>query len=144
MSRQNYANHRRWVWWFHGLLFGLCLATLIGSVVNLFESLEKEGNLYSASLLVAVSIILLIFYFTIRLYAIKVQDRVIRAEENFRHMVLTGKPLDHRLHISQIIGLRFAPDDEFPDLCKEAAERQLTQQEIKKSVRRWRGDYHRV
>lgn len=144
MSKQSYSNHRRYVWWYHGLLFGLCLATLTGSAVNLFHSFDSKGNLYSSSLLVTVSLILLFFFFAIRFYAVKLQDRIIRLEENQRHIQLTGKPLDHRLHVKQIVGLRFAPDDEFPDLCKRAAEEQLSQEEIKKSIHRWKGDYHRV
>lgn len=144
MPKQSYSNHSRLLWWFHGLLFGLCLATLIGSMVNLTGSMENEGQIYSASLLVAVSVILMVFFFVIRYFGVRLQDRIIRAEENFRHMTLTGKPLDHRLQMSQIIGLRFAPDDEFPDLCKEAIEKGLSREEIKKSIRRWRGDYHRI
>lgn len=144
MKKQSYSNHKKLVWWFHGLLMGLCLATFFGSIVNLLESMDGEGNLYSASLLVACSVILLIFYFTVRYFAVRLQDRVIRAEENFRHMVLTGKPLDHRLHMHQVIALRFAPDDEFLELCKEAVEKQLSQEEIKKAIGRWKGDYHRI
>ncbi len=45
---------------------------------------------------------------------------MIRAEENFRHFILTGKPLDSRLDMKQIIALRFAEDDEFPELCQKA------------------------
>jgi hypothetical protein len=144
MKKQGYSNHKKYVWWYHGLLFGLCLATLIGSVVNLMESMDGGGNLYSASLLVACSLILLIIYFTVRYFGVKLQDRIIRAEENFRHMTLTGKPLDHRLHMHQIIALRFAPDDEFVELCKLAVENHLSQEEIKKSIGRWKGDYHRI
>ncbi|MFM9028429.1 MAG: DUF6526 family protein [Bacteroidota bacterium] len=144
MPKQSYSNHRRLVWWYHGFLFPLCLVTFIGSIVNLLESIGSEGNLYSASLLVVVSFTLIFFFFAIRVYALKLQDRLIRAEENFRHMVLTGRPLDARLRTSQIIGLRFAPDEEFPELCKKAVEKQLSMDEIKKSVVDWRGDYRRV
>ena len=144
MGKQSYSNHRRYVWWYHGLLFGLILVTLTGSVVNLIHSMNGEGNLYSAALLVAVSLLFLFFFYAVRVYALQLQDRIIKAEENFRHMTLTGKPLDHKLHLSQIIALRFAPDDEFPALCERAVKEHLTQEEIKKHIQRWRGDYHRV
>lgn len=145
MKKQSYSNHKRYLWWFHGLLFGVCIATLIGSVVNLIDSLDGDGsNLYSASLVLMCSIILLIFFFTIRYFAVRLQDRMIRAEENYRHITLTGKPLDHRLHTKQIIALRFAPDDEFPRLCQQALEKHLSNEEIKKAIHRWRGDYHRI
>jgi hypothetical protein len=80
----------------------------------------------------------------VRVYSLKVQDRVIRAEENFRHFTLTGKALDSRLRISQIIALRFASDEELPGLAKKAAEDQLSAKQIKASIQQWRGDYYRV
>jgi hypothetical protein len=91
-----------------------------------------------------IHIVLSFMYYYVRQFAIGVQNRAIRAEENFRHFILTGKPLDSRLHMGQVIALRFAPDDEFIPLCKEAAERQLTPDEIKKQISRWKGDYHRI
>ncbi|MEO6915160.1 MAG: DUF6526 family protein, partial [Chitinophagaceae bacterium] len=72
------------------------------------------------------------------------QDRAIRAEENLRHYVLAGKLLDGRLHIKQVIALRFAADDQLPQLAQQAAEQGLTPAEIKKLVKNWRADYHRV
>lgn len=144
MKKQSYSNHRRYLWWYHGLLLVFCLATFVGSIINLVGTIDRGENSYSASLLVAISLILLGLYYTVRQFGIKLQDRIIRSEENFRHFELTGKPLDHRLHTSQIIALRFAPDDEFVALCKEAAEKRMSQEEIKKSIKRWRGDYHRI
>jgi hypothetical protein len=73
-----------------------------------------------------------------------VQDRAIRAEENLRHFALTGKRLDPRLTIKQIVGLRFASDAEFVELARKAAESSMTQDAIKTSVTNWRADYDRV
>jgi hypothetical protein len=52
--------------------------------------------------------------------------------------------LDSRLTIRQIIGLRFAPDDEFVALAKKAVEENLSEDEIKRAVKNWKGDYYRV
>ena len=79
-----------------------------------------------------------------RIFALKVQSRVIRAEENFRHFVLTGKPLDTRLRLSQIIALRFASDGEFVGLAKKAVDEKLSNDAIKRLITDWRADYHRV
>jgi hypothetical protein len=79
-----------------------------------------------------------------RVFALKAQDRAIRAEENLRHFALTGKLLDGRLHIRQIIGLRFASDDEFVELARRAAAEGLSGDNIKKAVKSWRPDYYRV
>jgi len=90
------------------------------------------------------SVILLMGFFFFRNFAIRAQARAIRAEENFRHYLLCGKPLDSRLHLNQIVSLRFAPDDEFPRLANEAVEKRLSSEEIKKAIKRWKGDYHSV
>jgi len=79
-----------------------------------------------------------------RAFALKAQDRAIRAEENLRYFVLTGKLLDKKLKISQVIGLRFATDEEFVDLAKRAVEENLSNKQIKEAIKNWRGDYYRV
>jgi hypothetical protein len=144
MGTQNYANHRRFVPMFHVVLFFLIVLTLIGSCVNMVKSLGDHQRLYSASLLVAVSIALVLLFFFIRIFSLKAQDRAIRAEENLRHFAMTGKLLDPRLTIRQIIGLRFASDEEFLELAKKAAEENLSEDAIKRAVKNWRGDYYRV
>jgi hypothetical protein len=144
METQNYANHRKFVPMFHVVLFFLIVLTLIGSCVNLVKSFGDHQRLYSASLLVAVSIALILLFFFIRIFSLKAQDRAIRAEENLRHFAMTGKLLDSRLTIRQIIGLRFASDEEFLELAKKAAEENLSEDVIKQAVKNWRGDYYRV
>ena len=68
----------------------------------------------------------------------------IRAEENLRHFALTGKLLDSRLTIKQIIGLRFASDAEFVELARKAAYEGLSQDAIKRAVKNWRADHNRL
>ena len=144
MPTQNYANHRRFVPMYHGVLFGLLLLTLIGSAVNLYKSLGDHQRLYSASLIVVLAVATLILSFFSRIFALMAQDRAIRAEENLRHFVLTGKLLDSRLTIRQIIGLRFAPDDEFVALAAKAAGEDLSEDQIKRAVKNWKADTYRV
>ena len=144
MSEQNYANHRRLVTGFHLVLFLLVLVTLIGSIINLYKLWGVEGAFYSAALLVATVVALLVTNFYSRSFALKAQDRAIRAEENLRHYVLTGELLDSRLTTRQVIGLRFADDDEFRALAKSAAESGTSENEIKKSIQTWRPDTYRV
>jgi hypothetical protein len=144
MNSQSYANHRQYVPMFHIVLFSLQLAILIGSVVNLVKSIGDHQRVYSASLIVAISVALFILSFLARIFPLKAQDRAIRAEENLRHFVLTGKLLDPRLGIRQVIGLRFASDEEFLALARRAAEENLSEDAIKKAVRNWRADNYRV
>jgi hypothetical protein len=81
---------------------------------------------------------------TARLFSLKAQDRAIRAEENLRHYVMTGKLLNPKLTVRQIIGLRFASDQEFVELAGRAVEENLTEVAIKKAVKNWRADTYRV
>jgi hypothetical protein len=79
-----------------------------------------------------------------RVFALKAQGRAIRAEEQLRHYILTTKPLDPRLTLRQIIGLRFASDDEFVELARRAADENLSEDAIKQAVKTWRPDVYRV
>ena len=139
---QNYKNHRRLVPTYHGLTWVPTLALLVGAIINLVNS-SKE-NLYSASLIVLIALIIISILLHARSFALTAQDRAIRAEENLRHFILTGRPLDARLTLRQVIALRFASDDEFPSLAQKAAEEGLHANAIKKGVKTWRPDYHRA
>jgi hypothetical protein len=79
-----------------------------------------------------------------RIFALRAQDRAIRAEENLRHFALTGKLLDPRLATRQIVGLRFASDEEFIALAQRAAAENLSEDAIKQAVKKWRPDTYRV
>ncbi len=142
MPKQNFKNHSRIIFLWHYITLGVIVAVLIGSIINLVKS-SKE-NIYSASLLITISLILASIFWYARAFALKAQDRAIRAEENLRHFALTGKLLDKRLRTSQIIALRFAPDQEFIELVEKAVENKLRSSEIKKSIVNWRPDHHRV
>jgi len=142
MKNQNYSNHTRWVAGYHFILSFAILALLIGSIVNVVNSTHE--NLYSASLLVLVAVILLLVFFFLRGFALKAQDRAIKAEENFRYYILTGKTLDKKLTMRQIIGLRFASDGEYVDLAEKAVKENLSEKEIKLQVKNWKADTYRV
>ena len=79
-----------------------------------------------------------------RSFPLKSQDRAIRAEENLRHFVLTGKLLDKNLTMSQIIALRFADNDEFVDLVQKASANNMSNKDIKQTIQTWRADHDRV
>jgi hypothetical protein len=82
-----------------------------------------------------------------RLYSLKVQDRVIRLEERLRLQALAPTEWHtqiYRLSEGQLIALRFAADDEVVELAKQALEHNLTRKQIKERIKDWRGDYWRV
>ena len=144
MSEQNYANHRQTVTMFHKVLFPLLVLTLIGSIVNLCKAFGDHHRLYSAALIVAMAVALVLLMFMSRIFALKAQDRAIRAEENLRHFVLTGHLLDERLGPKQIVALRFASSAEFVALAERAAAESLSPDAIKQAIKNWRADTYRV
>jgi ABC-type transport system involved in cytochrome bd biosynthesis fused ATPase/permease subunit len=144
MAEQNYANHTQIVPLFHRVLIPVIALTLIGACINLFLSFGDHQRLYSASLIVVLTVCLAVLSILSRVFALKAQDRAIRADENLRHFALTGKLLDPRLGVKQVVALRFAPDEEFVALTRKAVDQSLTPDAIKRAVKQWRADTYRV
>ena len=144
MSTQNYQNHTQFVTAFHKVTLPMLFLTFIGSVVNLVQSWGDHLRIYSASLIVVLTVCLILTATLARIFALKAQDRAIRAEENLRHFAMTGKLLDARLSIKQIVAVRFASDQVFVALARKAADESLTPDAIKRAVKNWRADEYRV
>ena len=142
MKEQNFSNHAQMVPGFHYLTFGGIIALLGGSINYLLKS--SPENKYLASLIVLTSIIFVLVAWFTRTFALKAQDRAIRAEENLRYFVLTGKLLPTSLRVGQIVALRFASDEEFVALAEKAAAENLSGKEIKQSIQNWKADHYRV
>lgn len=143
-SMQNYSNHGRLVTGYHRTLIPVLALTFIGACVNFAKSIGDHERLYSASLILVLSACMIPLALFARIFALKAQDRAIRAEENLRHFALTGRLLDPRLSVKQIVALRFAPDDEFTALAARAANDNLPPIAVKQSIKKWRADEYRV
>lgn len=144
MQEQNFKNHGRLVPLYHGVTFFLWLAVFIGSIVSLVHASHEAGNLYNASLIVVLTLVVgLIYYFT-RAFALKAQDRAIRAEERLRYFMMTGKAMSANLRMGQVIALRFASDEEFVALCEKAEKENLGNKAIKMAIKNWKGDFERA
>ncbi|MBK5208041.1 MAG: hypothetical protein JJE44_00880 [Flavobacteriaceae bacterium] len=142
MKQQNFKNHSRWVIGYHGITLIAILAFLVGSIRNFLKS--SEDNLYSASLLVLLGFILFFMFHFLRSFALKAQDRAIRAEEKLRYFILTGKAISNKITTRQFVGLRFASDEEFPALAEKAERENLSENDIKKAIINWKADEYRV
>ena len=142
MEQQNFKNHKRFVIGYHLISFVAILALFIGSIMNFIHSTKE--NLYSSSLLILVAVILLLLFFYARLFALKAQDRAIRAEEKFRYYLITGKSISNKLTTRQMIGLRFASDEELSALAEKAEKENLSENDIKKAIVNWKPDTYRV
>ncbi|MDB4534223.1 DUF6526 family protein [Vicingaceae bacterium] len=142
MEQQNFKTHKRLIFGFHGFTAISILALIIGSIMNLTNSADE--NFYSASLLTLISVVLLFIWFYTRSFSLKAQDRAINAEEQLRAYVLTGKPMNRDLTIRQVIGLRFAADEEYVALAERAVKEKLSENDIKKAIQNWKPDNYRV
>lgn len=142
MSNQNFKNHAKMVPGYHYIALPGLLLLFIGAIWNVTTC--TQGNYLSASLLLLISFIMILFSWYIRSFALKAQDRAIRAEENFRHYILTNKPLPSGLTVQQIIALRFASDAEFSDLAIKAVSENLSNKQIKLEIKNWKEDNDRV
>ena len=143
MSDQNFENHRQRVTGFHKVLAPLILLTLIGSIYHLVTSWGSETQ-YAAALLTATNLALLMAAMFGRVFALKAQDRAIRAEEHIRRFARNGQMLDDRLTMRQIIGLRFASDEEWEALAQRAIDEGMEEDDIKKAVQNWKADTYRA
>ena len=144
MQVQSYKQHLRYVPMYHFVLSLILTVCLAGSVWNLFRANEYHSGRLVGAIILGLSIGGLIIFWYARGFAIVAQDRAIRAEENLRHFALTGKLLDSRLTMSQIIALRFAADTEFLILAEKAANENMKPNDIKMAIVNWRADNHRA
>lgn len=144
MENQTYKTHVRMDPLYHYVLSVLLLASFVVAIINMVRSINAEENVMQSVLLLLMTVAIVITAILVRLYPLKSQDRAIRAEENLRHFVLTGKLLNPNLSNSQIIALRFADEQEFPILCERAVKEKLKPNEIKQAIVNWKADNNRV
>ncbi|MFA9206576.1 MAG: DUF6526 family protein [Burkholderiaceae bacterium] len=142
MEDQNFKNHAKMVPGFHYLTLPAILIFLIASVNYFIQSTAENKYLGACLCLLAVIVFLLAWY--ARGFALKAQDRAIRAEENFRYYLATGKVFPKELRMGQIIALRFASDKEFVDLTAKAVADNLSNKQIKELIKNWKADHDRA
>ncbi len=139
---QSFASHSRYVPGFHYVLSGILLVYLVFALVQLARVPSAATGMGA---LLAVGLVLMGWYE--RAFAVAVQDRVIRLEEQLRYERLLPADLKSRtaaLTKRQMISLRFAHDDELPDLVRQTLEKNLDGTAIKQSIKTWRADHQRV
>jgi|KBSSwiStaDraftv2_1062776.scaffolds.fasta_scaffold246004_3 hypothetical protein len=136
---QDLKSHAKFDPPFHFFLVPLGLLFLAGTVYQLVQTPSWNN---AGRVLFVIWVIVAIF--KMRLYSLKVQDRVIRLEERLRVEKLCGAGRADQLTIDQLIGLRFASDAELPGLVDKAIANRLPRKEIKAAVQNWRPDHWRV
>lgn len=137
---QTYANHRRFDPWYL-TAFALLAAAFAGACIHF---VRRPGASVWELLLTFAALILLL---RVRIYALRVQDRVIRLEETLRMKAILPEPWHVRIRElapKQFVALRFASDEELPALVEATLEEKLDGEAIKKRIRIWREDTFRV
>jgi hypothetical protein len=144
MAEQNFSNHVRWVPTFHFFVIPVLLLNFGWSAYRLIQpGFTWDGLVH---LLTAAALVLLMFH--ARLFALRVQDRVIRMEERQRLARLLPDDLKSRINEftpGQLVALRFASDGELPTLARKVLTDKLTDiKAVKQMVQNWRADYFRA
>jgi hypothetical protein len=136
---QSFANHRRIVPLYHVGVFGILAINFIWrtiAVIRVFSWTALLDNFVAVALLG-------IFFYT-RIFALTVQDRVIRLEMRLRLREILPADLKGRieeLSPGQLVALRFAGDAEMADLIREVLTNNLhNRDEIKRRVKDWKAD----
>ena len=144
MAEQNLANHGKVVPIFHFFAIPVMVANFIWSIVRLWTI----GFSFATVFGVIVAAALVIVTFEARLFALAVQDRVIRLEERVRYEKVLPEELRWRadeLTVNQFVALRFACDDELAALMRKVLDEKVDQRKaIKQQIKNWRPDYLRA
>ena len=143
VKTQNFKNHARLVPPFHFFVLPVLLINLIYSLVRL-----KDGITFPSVWSAVMALALLMAVVLLRVMALTVQDRVIRLEMQMRLERLLAAELRPRIGeftLDQMVGLRFAGDDELPVLARQVLDEKLTDRKIiKQRVKDWRPDFLRA
>jgi Family of unknown function (DUF6526) len=144
MAEQNYSNHVKFVPTYHFFVLPVFVLNVVQSII----SMVRLGLTWNGAVHFLTALALLVFAFNARVFALTVQDRVIRLEERLRFARLLPDDLKPRIEEftrGQLVALRYASDEELPGLAHKVLNDKVTDvKAIKKMVQHWRADYLRA
>ena len=140
---QSLETHTRWHPIFH---FFIVPVTAINVIVTIVVAVRWFSPLAAWNVVVALAVAALAAI--ARFYATKNQDRIIRVEETvrlWRILPAEMRPRIADLSTSQLVAIRFASDDEAPELVRAVLAGEVRgRKSIKQRIRNWRADTQRV
>jgi hypothetical protein len=140
---QNYKNHAKFVPVYHFVAFPLIVVNLVWSWYRMFE--VRSGDSIVAALTATA---LVIVFFLARIFALRVQDRVIRLEMRLRLREVLPPGLIPRIvdfTPAQLVAMRFASDAELPDLAVAVLRDHIHDKKvIKQMIKDWQADHLRA
>jgi len=144
MTQQNFSNHRKMVPAFHYFALPVFALNFIWSVYKL-KTLHFSVDAFWGVVVAAALVVATLYA---RLFALAVQDRVIRLEERLRFTRLLPddlQPYTEQFTVAQLVSLRFASDEELPTLARRVLNEKLeNRKRIKQLVQNWKADYLRA
>lgn len=145
MEQQNYKNHRKYYPPHHFIYLPLLILLEVFGIYKIFN--EVENKLTWILFSIVIFLILYLAIMTRQHYALGLQNRLVRLEFKQRYFEIFNQRSDaveEKLNFSQIAALRFAYDDEFKDLLNKALHENISGDEIKRSIKNWQPDQHRI
>lgn len=145
MKTQTFENHTCYFPFHHFVVTPLSLIFFFWTVFRMDFS-STDQILTSLYYLIG-AFLLVLLPLLARVYALKLQNRLILNEMRMRYFHLTGTSFyskEENLRLGQIIALRFAGDEELLPLMEKAIQQGMSPKDIKKSIKNWQGDYRRV
>jgi hypothetical protein len=140
---QSFENHAKLVPLFHGFVLPVLTGNFLWTGYKLVTSPGADTVLH---LLTAMALIMLAFY--ARVFALRVQDRVIRLEMRLRLAELLPADLRGRVQEfthGQLVAMRFASDEELPGLATQVLRDGIRDKKtIKKMIKKWQADHLRA
>ena len=144
MATQSFSHHAKFVPPFHFFTMPILLLNLVWSCYRWYRGHFSFDGLVTILLGVA----LILGFLFARLFALTVQDRVIRLEERLRLARLLPEDLKLRIEefsVAQLVGLRFASDAELPALARKVLTEKIEgRKAVKRLIQNWRPDYLRA
>ena len=144
MKQQSASNHTRYQPLQQFIWLPLSIILLLSTIGYIIYRMMNDTFSVALLLLLGAVVLAIIPGMLARIYALTLQDRLIRTEEQLRYFMLTNKRIDERITMQQLIALRFASDEEYVALVEKTAKEDLSPEAIKATIQTWRADHQRV
>ncbi len=137
-EKQTYANHAH-----QPRQTGIAALFAFAALIALVIAAVRQPTLVNFALVSLCCAVIMLVAMS-RTYIVRLQDRIIRLEMQLR-LARLGRAGDFgRLAHPQIIALRFASDEELPELIDRSLSERLTPKQIKEAVKDWQADWYRT
>lgn len=140
---QTYRNHAKLIPGFHYFVLPVVIINFVSAVMRAIRFPS-----WDTALTALLGAALVVGFFYARVFALTVQDRVIRLEMRLRMRELLPPDVVARIPEftpAQLVALRFASDAELPVLARRVLDERLTDRRvIKQMIKDWEADHLRA